>query len=206
MPDIRRAGLVDDFERPDENPAAFPWTHGGFNPGNMRIESGVFKPDNTDCTWYYDDPTKVFNADCEIWGMTHDVADLTEAWRIGLLDDSGNGYLVVVIAGIGTGNWQLREYTGGTFVQIDLQSEQFIPHAGNMIMMRIVDDHVETWYGLEPTFDSWTKVNDVVDTTWRNNLRPWLGASSDDGTGPNWEEFGAGQLRKLPQIYRRPNE
>lgn len=209
MPDIRTTPTLDDFNRANEAPIQLPWARADNSWQLNNLQSFRFTGNVGDSVSYWTPLT--LNGDMEVWGRTGPGVDLTEAWRIGLLTDVGgtsavDGYLLLVVASGGVANWLLRRYLnfGNTLIGSVLNS--YLPADDVYILMRTVGTHVEVWRSTNPGDPSaWTQMLDVVDNTYRTNLRLSLGISTDDAANPTWERFGGGASEEfIPQFYRRP--
>jgi len=209
MPDIRNTGTIKDtFNRPDENPIAFPWTR-NWSGANItscelrgsHIGSPSINPSTSAQSFY--SVESYTNDEIEIWAKARGNAPLQESYRIGLCDDASgmNGYVLRCTNPVGDDHWEIRKYTGGTFTTVAL--EDFgLPSDGHLVLIQLDATHVRAYLSTNNGND-WTNIVSVADTTYRSNLFLHLGAN---GAAPSWDDVGGGIEDFVPQIYRRPNE
>lgn len=211
MADIRQSTtVIDDFERPNENPilhtVAHPWVNAYYSSSDVQIKDGVLKGadiGNSPCHAAYDG-FSMSGTEFETWGMpTPPSYSFPEGTRQGCMDSGGHGYLILHTGGFGL---ILRRYTGGgAFTAIEgsitAGDEQKTPH-GCLQLFKLIDTGFEVWrMSSDGDFANWTLTCRSNDTTYRNNLYMVYGST---GNEDGWDYIGGGIEDWIPQIYRRP--
>ena len=212
MADIRYSPERDDFSGAFQDPIQSPWVKAdaaSWAANMWRNGSGSMIGKGGDSKYAL--TTVTMSGDMEVWGRPIISADITEGWRMALLKDVGSsgacdGYSTRVAWNIGSETVTINRMTNGGFTGLaNVDVTGLMGNAPPFFDFRLEGDQVEMWHGTDA--DNWFILASVTDSTYRENLHPCLGASSDDGTGPGWTAMGGGmKRRRIPQIYRRPNE
>lgn len=208
MADIRKSGVLDDFQRADVNPIDGNWAKVDPGYSTLRIDSGRAEGNAGDSMYYWTD-SGPFAGDCEVWGIPGPGSDLTEAWRLGLLKDVGgagtqDGYQQLLITGVGGIDWALRKYTNGGWETVVSVSPGI---SGAYQLLRRLDGFIEGWGSADG--ETWTMAYSYEDTQYASaSFYLCMGISSDDGGNPSWEGIGGGGIFSgwLPQQIRRTRE
>lgn len=212
MADIRRTGLLDDFERAvHESVVLPPWyvMEGHLSP---EIGGSEFVPNNlhsvTSSAWM---DRRIHGPDCELWARQGEGPDITESQSVGLMQDphsisTRKGYAISNTDSIGGDGTSLDRFDNGVVTVLD----DNVPTAANTLhLLRIEGDLVQGWVSTDDGAN-WELRLEAVDTTHRNDFYPWLRCSSDDGAGPTWLDLGGGTLntqheyRYFPGLYDYP--
>lgn len=206
MADIRSSGMLDTFDRADEYPIKYPWEnpfpgeYGDMHLWNNSVSGTTLPPQGNAC-WR---PDVAASGDVEIWAIAGGSAAIPDSYRIGLFsrDQAVDGYQCLAFAGIGGSSWDIRVYTGGSYVGI--QSVDYaMPSSGSLVLLRTYGGQVQSWLSND-NGTTWAMVNNVADPTYRSNLHPMLGITTGFGGGSyeiTWAGVGFGRINR-PQIYR----
>jgi YD repeat-containing protein len=198
---------LDSFDRPNESPIGSSngwWGQADTQawPIPARLVNNQFAPGpgaNTTSVAYW--VAQMFSGNMEVWASARNVADESEGWRIGMLKDVGesskaDGYLLFINNAVGTGGqgfWEVRKYTDGQLVgQLRPPQQNLGLPTNQVVLLRRVGDSLQAWQS--PDGANWTLKMTVTDTTYTTDLHPALAIDSDDGTGPQWDDVGGGQL------------
>ena len=213
MADIRRTGVIDNFERAVYEVTVLPpWfvMDGHFSPeigggpgaGGMSPVS-IF---SVTSSAYLDAPV-FYGPRVEVWAIQGEGPDLTEDMHMGLLEipfrtTLRKGYAIGSSVFIGGSGTFLDRWDDG--VVTTLASVGGAQPAGSIWLLRIgagaAGDKVQCWFSYD-NGANWTMLIEVTDTTYRAFFYAWLRMGSDDGAGPSWGPIGGGQLNRS-QEYR----
>jgi hypothetical protein len=206
--DIRHTGTLDNFDRPaDEIPIEPPWymVSGSANINldatHSSIEGTVFPPDSS-LAWY--SAASFYGPSVEMWATMAGSAALTDGWRFGMYTTDSltygganvNGYQCIPWAAIGGTEWALRRYDNGVYTGLGAVSAGMVQD--DIALMRRNGNNIETWRWSVAS-DTWTKINDVTDTTYMYG--PWSFILGTTGVETGWKDLGGG-LKNRQMIYR----
>lgn len=217
MADIRKTGVLDDCQRPDESPLSHggDWapavrpTYGwnGYAPGlqlfhNAIMNVGVITNSVNVSYW----KSAVFHNPVEVWGRAGAGFDLSEGLRLymNMLSPEGNvlfsGYALEMGAPVvGSSYWTIFRYDpdGGQAGVVAVNSG--FPGTDELVLFRNIGGNLEDWRDLGTNGAFWTFVCGGFDPTYDFG---YIGlATLQDDNNPSWTEFGGGQIRRT-QIYR----
>jgi hypothetical protein len=205
MADIRVTGMVDDFERANENPAQPPWVRDYAGHVDCKIVSGNFVGTDfppTGSQMYHQ--TQSFTGDTiEIWARASGNAAASDGWRIGLCTSGDpSGWLCIPWDPPSANpQWLLRKYTAGSFSTVVTQTNA-LPGNLEYVMVRLTASDVECWLGSTDA-QTWTQIISYSDSAYRSNLYMHLGLT---GIETEWSEMGGGLNNWMPEFIRRPWE
>lgn len=214
MADIRLTGLLDDFNRADENPLS-----GGGNwaqvdsttfPNQMRNLSNLAAGQAflTISASYWTPGT--FTGDMEVWGQCAGSTDNNEGWILGLFHDVGgagvvDGYRAGWFQSVGPDTLQIRRIDNGSTTLISTTNAE-IPVGDDVILFRTVGGDLEMWLSTDDGAN-WTNQVTHADSTYRTDLRLAIATSAaGEGFDPKFLGFGGGVEQEeefIPQMYRR---
>lgn len=206
MADIRTTPLLDDFQRPPENPVQPPWHQSPFSNFSMELTGdpalkGIGLPPNENAA-YLETPFGPVG-DPEMWAKAFGDAPVTEGWRFGMFTIESvavgerRGYICLPHNNVGTDTWSLRKYTGFTFVQI--HSVNAAPLGLDVLaLMRIKNGLIETWRS-DDDGANWTLHNQVADPG--DYVGPWYFVLGSSGHNEGWTEIGGGRTNRQ-HMYR----
>lgn len=206
MPDIRRTGLIDDFERPDENPIQLPWLDASNSVSAGQLRVGNYQGVGAGgCRAFW--TPRSFSGDVECWAMAVGSPGLGFGWRLGLMFNPDpslptNGYEVLPHNN-GPLNWALRTIVNGgtaaqwTASQVDVGTGM---SQGDLLLIRTRGTQVQVFHSGDDG-DNWIPIFDVTDQTYRSGLYLAVGTTGNE-TG--WSAVGGGVLGPplIPQMIR----
>lgn len=206
MPDIRRTGQLDDFDRPNEDPIVDPpWGRTSTARETMALVGGcaVHRPTHgfLGGESYYS--LGSWSGDVEAWG--HKTGGGGGAgglfWSISLWETAGGASA--------TGYRFRREESSGsayslykgTLGSMSLLTSVAGPNYTHLLI-RTQGGNVETWGSNNPGV-TWSPIVSVADSTYRTNLKIGIGAG-DNGNGQitEWTGVGGGPAIMIPRIMR----
>lgn len=213
MADIRFApNVIDDFERPDENPILPPWyaTPSWELPielDNGGVGSPSFDPNyQAQSSWmggYMSGPRM------EVWAIAAGDAPLHDGYYFGLHNADGGGYYVRNANSVGGPDaieiW-IRSPDGSRTMLASapgvLPTGLFTGYAPDYCLIQVIDNTISV-YVSQDAGATWTFYVSAFDTTYCNaddEMYPSLGGQ---GGGPGWSAFGAGPIvKRASQIFR----
>jgi len=216
MPDIRRTGLLDDFERAAEDPLSFggKWDKPATDSNAMKTRSGtggnMIATNATDggvCRAYWT-PESFSEDELEVWGFENDIADgAGKSLRLFFFASVGgtvstlDGYILLDGFEGATHKLWLRRFTNNVTITEAVIGE---PFSRQYLLLRLNGNDVEGWGSADGT--TWTKHLSITDTTYRSGLYLGIGAQGvTSTTGPGWGSIGGGlQAVAAQQFIRRP--
>jgi len=212
MADIRKTPLLDDFQRPAENPLSFGGKWAGIGGTGLRISSpghchsnpgggsGVLNVQQSYWTpaTYSVSGTK----EVEVWCNCGGFANFQDGWLLGLFNSSYQGYSARWSEEIGNNAVQIRRFNGtgsNVVLKDDRTFGNLVPNAGtDILLFRTNGANVELWWSSD-NGATWTLRAFATDSTYRSNLRLVIGLNN----APEWLGFGGGLPITSQQIYRR---
>jgi hypothetical protein len=203
MADIRYTAQIDDFERADENPIDPPWVRNWTSGINCKLGSGaigstsVNPAQSAQSFWETESWT---GNEIEAWAEFSGSVEQADSSRMGLADDAAgmNGYILRCENPVGTDEWVIRKYTGGSASEISAANHT-PPVDGSLVCMQLTATLVNCYYSTDAGAN-WTLVVSAADSAYRSGLFVHLGAN---GGEPGWEAVGAGvPSQNRTQIYR----
>lgn len=208
MADIRQypGNILDDFNRPTEDPALPPWRRDFGDWVDCKVLGGGFwgtQVPTVGSFMYWDNGTGPLPTAplIECWAKAGAYTPaLADGHRLGLITKGAapNGYVVLAQFQVFGEVWILRRYDGGGITS--LASQESLALGGNRwCVMWLTPTSVEVY--MSTTSDpegSWTLKVSAADATYRDDLYPALGHT---GIDTDWRLFGAGPVRRT-QIYR----
>lgn len=208
MADLRTTGLIDDFERPDENPIEPPWyllRTSEIQGGGVRLEGGVLRGNNfppTNCSAAY--RAKVFggpSGDIEVWALHGGSPALSDASRIGFYtyatvdDDNPSGYEMIFGEGVGGNYYEIRRHYPGGFTN---EGTAYDVSIGGLYLFRKQDAYVNGWRSGDGGAN-WSLMVDYTDPSPFEG--PWYFFLGTTGVETGWGSLGGGAITRS-QIYR----
>ena len=211
MPDIRKTGFLDDFQRPDEDPLSWDgrWKYLFWNGlsnlalgGNVCSSANAFV--NSTASSYWSPAT--FTGDVECWGLTTGSNDLTEGLdlflhitgTVGQGIDAVNGYRLRWLDPIGDANFTISRFDGGGRTDLHTEIGDLATVEGAMLFRR-TGDTLQGYAANSHTDPDFQLVIETSDSTYSTGFLG-LGTAQDDDN-PGWAGFGGGAIRRT-QIYR----
>lgn len=217
MAELRRTGVLDDFQRPDEDPLSWDgrWQTLRFPTGTrLALASHVVQrtgvnPNSGQASYWQ---PAVFYGDVECWGKGFGGNDLSEGMSMYLHTwntyyQAGNPDLLTGYGAfwnddvIGGNHMTLARYDGGgspTIIAGPVAGA--FDCTGGINLFRKVGNTLEAWKTTDPTgLTGWTLLISVSDATYSYGF-VGIGTSQDDNN-PCWTDFGGGSLNRS-QIYR----
>lgn len=201
-------GVLDDFNRANQDPIAGGWSAGGINTATNGLEvvSNQLAGDASGNA-YWD--TSV-GPDCEAFltlptipGLTSYVALFARLREVGAA--TFDGYAVVVIGGLDW-TWSIRRYDNGAGTVLGTNITTPNLAAGDAVGLEIIGDAVRALH--RPSAGSWTEVGSRTDAT--HGAAGFLGVETgdiamrgDDLGGGTVVEAVSGLLR-IPTIPTNP--
>lgn len=205
MADIRYATLIlDDFNRANENPVAYPWIHStnwdlAMELNNNFIRSPSNDPNNQAFSYWSGEP---FSGDIESWGECVGNANLHDSFYFGLVTaDPQNGYTCRMANTPGDDFWVLRRMDNGVSSILATGTVEGLPAQPNLCLMQISGSVISCYVSTDAGAN-WTLKVSASDSTYRTDLFAGFGGQG----APGWDNIGGGPPDELPQIYRRPTE
>lgn len=218
MPDIRATNVIlDDFNRPDEDPLSGGGNWAQMAPGAgrdpMRLHNNSassHEPATTGIEYSYWTPTIFPEGDIEIWSGPRggEAGAALSGWRFGFMVASTipsanySGYLFLRESALGDFIY-FRRYTNGSFV--DIPGPVFTEDYGPLLLARRIGNTLEAWCcTTNDGTGTWTLITTIDDATYNGPWRLFLGIEDPTGVGTGWDYFGGGMqsVVQRQQIYR----
>jgi hypothetical protein len=202
--DIRyTTNVIDDFARTEEYPPGIlpPWVHAPQwdLPGELdgQLKSPSFDPNNQAMSiWTGGVMT---GPKAEVWGLSHQNADLHDGFYMGLLRESdGAGYYARWANNVGDDPVSITRLDGGGGGTLLNSTGNYLLGLGKTALMQIDGSTISVYVSTDGGAN-WTLLVDASDSTYRENLCGGLGMQ---GGAPRWISFGAGPFVRKSQIYR----
>jgi len=212
MPDIRLSEQLSTFADSTKHPISEGGAWQQSTPQSpLKKTGGVATDSSHGLTNYSEWIANTYTTDdgiLEVWGIPGGggLGAAVEShrltlWTPGAAGRSASGYLTYFGGGIGS-DYVIRRYDSFVFTNIAISGTA----APAAMMLRIDGDLIQTWRATDGTFQTWEKMVEVSDTTYRGEFYVGLGIEDPTAGGLSWLAFGGGKKTFIPQIYRRPNE
>lgn len=204
MADVRyTTAIIDDFNRPDENPIQLPWKRDWASRIDMELNNnavGSPNPSPSSGASAYWSTQNFSGDDIEAWSTTAGNANIQDSFQIGLwTSGTPSGYELHIPNPVGADTWQLWRYVAGVTNQL-ASVLHAAPAVGTMVRINTNATHLQAWESLDAGAN-WTLIVQVATTQFRSNLYIMLGAR---GGGPGWDNVGGGvPTTFMGQYYRR---
>lgn len=198
MADIRRTGLLDDFNRPAENPVKFPWINGLNGRANMALSPhSLTGTQLTGTSGAYLSTAPILPSNprsVEIWAQTSidNSALIGDHYRLDCMTPAGIGYEFILGSPASGLASFLRRYDASGFVDLSVKDFSLGISYGTYLMIRLNDTVFEGWHG-SPDASTWTLVDSVVDTTYSELFYCGL---SQTGNEIGWISVGGGTYNR----------
>jgi hypothetical protein len=196
------APVLDDFNRPNENPLSWggrwaptdtgPWTPLQLLSNKATHQAGSL---SSDSHW----TAQAFDGNAEAWGYATGGGASGIAWAVGLLREVGNsgaadGYRFRIEVSTGGGTYTLRRFNDGVTPQQPLASQSGAP-TGNpgYLLIRRNGSNVEGWRSADGT--TWTLAVSATDTAYTTGMHLTFGITDNSHSQIlSWDSVGGGVL------------
>ena len=217
MADIRTTGLLDDFNRADENPLSGGgnWAFNQYVSDPLQLGSNAAigsVPSNFQGSYW---TPGAFSGDMEVWGtVSGDAGENNSGWLMGFGKDldsptTNDGYYFQIRNPVGSPHANIFRVDNNVETSLAGLPDEYLPAAGDKLLFRRVGNALEAWYSTDGGanwnvyFDGFGPFND---TTYMTDLNVWIGVDNGSSSTPGWNDVGGGEpIEFMPQEYRRLN-
>lgn len=211
MADIRTTGLLDDFNRADENPLSGGgnWAFNQFLSNQLKLASNTAVGiDASTFQGSYWTPS-TFSDDMEVWGtVSGDAGENNTGWLLGFMKEmdgatTADGYYFQIRNPVGAWTADIQRVANDVPTAIKVYAEPPSLLAGHLLLMQRVGDDL-TVYHSEDGGANWTAYGTpVTDTTYMTGLGVFIGVDNGTSSLPGWTDVGGGEpIEFVPQIMR----
>lgn len=205
--DIRTTPLLDDFDRPDENPLS-----GGGNWSKADASSNVIQlvgnrvtlPAQTSILSLYQWVPQSLDGDVEVWATLRGALDDGAAADLGIVTEVGgtnqmDGYVLRAVNTFSFAGWQIRKRTNWGGVQVLAQAGFSGGGAstGHVVLFRREGNVLQGWRSKDGGA-TWALEISATDSTYSAGFHIGLGFSVAVATSPSWDDFGGGAIAPPP--------
>ena len=207
LADIRTTPLLDDFDRPNENPLSGggSWAKADSSSNVIQlVNNQVTLPGQTSIVSLYQWTPEALDGDVEVWATLRGSLDDGAAADLGIVTEVGgtnqmDGYVLRAVNTFGFAGWQIRKRTNWGGLQVLAQSG-FTGGGvatGHVVLFRREGNALQGWRSKDGGA-TWALEISAADSTYKTGLSIGLGFSVAVATSPAWDDFGGGASSPPP--------
>ena len=213
--DIRTTPLLDDFDRPDENPlsGSGSWAKADASSNVIQlVNNQVRLPSQTSILSLYQWAPESLDGDVEVWATLGGALDDGAAADLGIVTEVGgtnqmDGYVLRAVNTFGFAGWQIRKRTNWGGVQVLAQAGFSGGGAstGHLVLFRREGNALQGWRSKDGGA-TWALEISATDSTHTAGFHIGLGFSVAVATSPSWDDFGGGLISPPPPSGPPPGQ